>query len=125
MILVDTSSWIHLLRPDGDKAVRARAERALSDGEACWCPMVRLELWNGAAGDRERKILREFEQVLPELPMPPEAWESATELARRARQRGITVPAMDIAIAACARLHGAALETADTDFLALDKLTKQ
>jgi predicted nucleic acid-binding protein len=87
--------------------------------------MVRLELWNGAAGDREKKILREFEQVLPELPMPPEAWEGATDLARRARQRGITVPAMDIAIAACARLNGAALETADADFAALDKLTKQ
>jgi predicted nucleic acid-binding protein len=125
VILVDTSSWIHLLRSDGDKAVRARVERALTDGEACWCPMVRLELWNGAAGDREKKILREFEQVLPELPMPPEAWEGATDLARRARQRGITVPAMDIAIAACARLNGAALETADADFAALDKLTKQ
>ena len=87
--------------------------------------MVRLELWNGAAGDREKKILREFEQVLPNLPMTAEAWEGATDLARRARQRGFTVPAMDIAIAACAQQHGAALETADADFAALDKLAKQ
>jgi predicted nucleic acid-binding protein len=125
VILVDTSSWIHLLRPEGDKLVRARVERALIDGEACWCPMVRLELWNGAGGDRERKILREFEQVLPDLPMTAEAWERAMDLARRARQRGFSVPSMDIAIAACAQLHGASLETADADFAALDRLTKQ
>lgn len=46
MVLVDSSSWIHLLRPDGDSAVRERVELALRTGDACWCAMVRLELWN-------------------------------------------------------------------------------
>ncbi len=30
MILVDTSSWIHFLRPDGSAAVRARVERQMT-----------------------------------------------------------------------------------------------
>jgi hypothetical protein len=64
---------------------------------------VRLELWNGAAGERDRKILRDFESVLPEIPIDDEAWASADELARRARATGISVPATDILIAACAR----------------------
>ena len=116
MILVDSSSWIHFLRPTGDPVVRARVEATLTAGEACWCPLVRLELWNGAAGERDRKILRDFESVLPELAIDDEVWTTACDLARRARAAGVSVPATDILIAACARRHGAELETADSDF---------
>ena len=116
MILVDSSSWIHFLRPNGDPKVRSRVEAALTSGEACWCPLVRLELWNGAAGDRDRKSLRDFDDVLLEIAIDDDVWASAYELARRARSAGVSVPATDILIAACARRHGADLETADSDF---------
>ena len=116
MILVDSSSWIHFLRPNGDPKVRSRVEAALTSGEACWCPLVRLELWNGAAGDRDRKSLRDFEDVLLEIAIDDDVWASAYELARRARSAGVSVPATDILIVACARRHGADLETADSDF---------
>lgn len=122
VILVDSSSWIHFLRPNGDRTVRARVEHALANGEACWCPLVRLELWNGAAGDRDRKILRDFEAVLPELAIDDQVWSAAYDLARRARSAGATVPATDILVAACARRHGVALETADSDFELLTAL---
>jgi hypothetical protein len=77
---------------------------------------VRLELWNGAGGDRDRRILRDFESVLPELSIDHEVWAGACDLAGRARSTGVSVPATDILIAACARRHGADLETADSDF---------
>jgi len=77
---------------------------------------VRLELWNGAAGDRDRKILRDFEAVLPELSIDDDVWTSAYDLARRARLAGVSVPATDLLIAACAQRHGVELETADSDF---------
>ncbi len=89
---------------------------ALVNGDACWCPPVRLELWNGAAGDRDRRIPREFEAVLPELAIDEDVWASAYDHARRARAAGVSVPATDLLIAACARTHGADVETADTDF---------
>ena len=116
MTLIDTSSWIHLLRPNGDPAVRSRVEAALKAGEACWCPIVQLELWNGARGDREKRVLRDFAAVLPVLPIDDDVWSDAYALARRARSRGVTVPATDVAISACARIHGAAIESADSDF---------
>jgi predicted nucleic acid-binding protein len=122
LILIDTSSWIHLLRPDGDFAVRARVQGALSAGEACWCSLVRLELWNGAGGERERKVLKDFERVLPELPIADEVWEAAFDLARRARSAGVSVPATDILIAACARHHEVELEHSDSDFTYLAKV---
>jgi predicted nucleic acid-binding protein len=116
VILVDSSSWIHFLRPNGDPVVRSRVEAALTSGSACWCPLVRLELWNGAAGKRDRKSLRDYEDVLVELAIDDDVWDGAYELARRARSAGVSVPATDILIAACARRHGAELETADSDF---------
>jgi predicted nucleic acid-binding protein len=123
LILVDTSSWIHLLRPTGDLAVRERVQRALEAGEACWCPLIRLELWNGAGGDREKKVLRDFERVLPELAINEPVWRNAYDLARRARATGVSVPATDLVIAACARHHEAELEHSDSDFTQLSKLS--
>jgi len=122
MVLIDTSSWIHLLRPTGDQSVRARVENILRAGDACWCSMVRLELWNGAGGNQEKKVLRDFERILPELPITEIVWQEAYALARLARAAGITIPSTDLLIAACARHHGAALETADSDFALLPQI---
>ena len=110
------------MRPNGDAATRARVERILGDGDACWCPVIRLELWNGAGGDREKAVLREFGRVLPDLPITDEVWQESVALARRARTRGVSVPSTDLLIAACARRHGAGLETSDADFELLVRL---
>ena len=105
-----------MLRPDGDREIRNRVEAALRSGDACWCPIVRLKMWNGAGGAREQRVLRRFAQALPLLPMDEDVWLAAYDLTRRARAEGVTVPAADVAIAACARRHGASLESADRDF---------
>ncbi len=60
--------------------------------------------------------MREFARVLPELAIDEEVWKTAYELAMRARARGLTVPATDVVIAACAKRHDADLEAADSDF---------
>jgi predicted nucleic acid-binding protein len=116
VILVDTSSWIHFLRPKGNQEVSARVQRALTEGEACWCGLVRLELWNGAGGSREAAVLRDLDKALPELAIDDAVWAASFDLARRASAKGVSVPATDILIAACARYHGASIETADSDF---------
>ena len=108
-----------MLRPSGDKAVRDRVTRALDAGEACWCPIIRLELWNGAGGDRDKKVLKDFERLLPELGIDNAVWSAAFDLARSA---GMSVPATDLLIAACARHHQGELEHADSDFSHLEKL---
>lgn len=107
------------MRTHGDPGARRRVETALRTGEACWCPLIQLELWNGARRNREAKVLRHLESVLVSLPMDEEVWRAAWNLARRARSRGVTVPATDIAIAACAQRHGAAIESVDGDFARL------
>lgn len=61
-------------------------------------------------------MLRQFERVLTALSIDDAVWSLARSLACEARRQGITVPATDLLIAACARHHGADLETADSDF---------
>jgi predicted nucleic acid-binding protein len=122
MTLVDTSSWIHSLRPEGDASVRRRVEALVRSGDACWCPIVRLELWNGARGEHEKRVLKDLDDRLQELEIGPGIWESACDLARKARGGGLTIPATDILIAACARRHGAGIEHADEHFDMLAKV---
>ena len=123
LVLVDTSSWIHFLRADGDPRTRDRVTAALEAGSARWCAMVRLELWNGARGEHEKKVLREFERLVPELPIVAPVWDAAFEVSRRCRTAGITVPATDVLIFACAAHYGAALEHADEDFVRVLSVT--
>lgn len=104
------------MRPNGDVAVRERVNALLLSNQACWCPMVRLELWNGANGDQAKKLIRELEHQLPLLPITDKTWDGACALVQKARIAGITVPATDALIAACALQHGAGIESADADF---------
>lgn len=105
-----------MLRPSGDPVIRSRVEAALTTGQACWCAPIQLELWNGARGPKERTVLRRFGRVLPDLPVDDDVWTTAFDLGRRARARDVTVPAIDLVIAACAIRHGATLESSDSDF---------
>jgi predicted nucleic acid-binding protein len=116
MVVVDTSSWIEMLRESGRGEVRERVIGHLRNGEARLVPMVRLELWNGARGAYEKKVLRELERTVPELDMSAAVWDQAFDFARRARAAGLTAPTTDILIAACARHHGADIEAADAHF---------
>ena len=121
MKLVDTSAWIASLRPGGDPAVSERVRSLLNAGEAAWCAMVRLELWNGARGEHEKRVLREMESQLIDLEMSPEVWARSFDLARKARGAGLSVPAVDILIAATAWHHGASIEHCDDHFNLLAK----
>ena len=116
MKLVDTSAWVHSLRPDGDIAVTARVRGLLEMGEAAWCAQIRLELWNGARGEHEKRVLREMQTGLPDLPIDASVWNQACDLARQARDAGVTLPVSDILIAACARHHAVDIEHSDTHF---------
>lgn len=116
MKLVDTSSWVHALRRQGAAAVRTRVKTLLEAGEAAWCPMVRLELWNGVGSESDRKSLLALEEVIPELPVTEEVWQAAFDLAERCRRGGKTAPVQDLLIGACARFHRVELEHDDRHY---------
>lgn len=122
MTLIDTSAWIHSLRPHGNAEVTERVRFLLETGQGAWCPMIRLELWNGARGTHEKRVLRDMERDLPELTIDHAVWTTGRELARKARKQGITVPATDLLITACARHHSVSIEHDDDHLAALARI---
>ncbi len=114
--LIDTSSWIEALRKSGKSDVRERVRNLLVNGEAAWCDMVVLELFNGVYGDYEKEQLAELEREILCLPTTDDVWSLAKTLARQCRGKGQTVPAADLVIGACAFMNNAGLEHSDAHF---------
>jgi predicted nucleic acid-binding protein len=121
-VMVDTSAWIHALRRVGDGHIRARIEQLLSEQAAAWCEMLRLELWSGVGGEAERRALEQLDPILPRMPINDAVWSSAAELAGRARTNGISAPAADLLIFACAKTYGLEIEHVDRHYEMLAKL---
>jgi predicted nucleic acid-binding protein len=105
-----------LLSAPGDPAIRQRISDLLGRGEAIWCPVIRLELWNGVGSEADRKILQDFEASMPELAITEEVWDEACELADRGRKARKTAPAIDLIIAACTSHYRVRLEHTASHF---------
>jgi predicted nucleic acid-binding protein len=123
MKLVDTSAWVEYLRPGGSN-VAENVEALLLSDEAAWCDIVILELWNGARGQEEKRKLEELSAAATRLETTNEVWELARRLAARCRDKGKTVPAVDVLIAASAVYHEVQLEHKDGHFDVILPLAK-
>jgi predicted nucleic acid-binding protein len=121
-VLVDSSLWVHQLRRGGDATKRDRVNTLLENGEAAWCPAVRLELWRGVTNDAERRTLRRYEALIPDYDISADVWQQAIRLADRGRSAGVPVPLADILIFECARAHGLDVAHDDAHFDQLAKL---
>ena len=115
MTLVDASSWIEFLR-GRDSVPGQRTKTLLARGDAAWCDMTLVELWNGAQGITEKKVLEELEEELRLYPVNEQVWARARVLARRCREKGVTASTPDIVIAACAANNKLSLEHCDNHF---------
>ena len=119
--LIDSSALIEFLRPDGDPDVATAVAEVLDAGDAATCPLVELELWNGARTLAEGRALAAFFATLLRLPITDEVWLRAMKTAAAVRRRGVTVPASDIVIFSCAALHQAHLLAHDKHFILLNE----
>lgn len=109
MVLVDSSAWIESLRRNGDMRVKLAVEGLLDAYEAQWCSPVRLEVLGGARVEERAHLGKRF-SVIPFRPCREDDWDRAVDLAWRLRARGLTVPWLDVLIAAiaihdCVRLY--------------------
>ncbi|MCG8336007.1 MAG: PIN domain-containing protein [Proteobacteria bacterium] len=116
LTLIDTSCWIEALRISGNIKVREIVKGLLVEGRAAWCDMVLLELWNGAQGNSERKMLNDLAEEITMLPISNEVWSLARKLARKCRDGGKTVPSTDILIVSCGLGNKAKIEHQDKHF---------
>ena len=122
LVLVDTSAWTRALRRNGDPAVKARVGELLARESAAWCEIIRLELWNGVRGPRERSELAQMEKGIRRLSITADVWDLACSYASKARSSGLNVPVTDLVIFACAKVHHAVIEHVDKHFDLLKSL---
>ncbi|MSU64260.1 MAG: PIN domain-containing protein [Pedosphaera sp.] len=115
MKLIDTSSWVEYFR-GRESEPGDRVEVLVLSGEAAWCDMTLVELWQGVRGAREKRELAAMESEIERVPVDETVWRLASKLALRSREKGIIVPISDIVIAACATAHKLELEHCDGHF---------
>ena len=119
MYLVDTSVWIHALRPSGSPVIQSKIRPLLVNGETAITEWILLELMTGLTkGEQPDTFLRWFLPVA-RLPFQPEWWDKAWHYAGRLRKHGISPSAADCFIATVALEHQVTLIHCDSDFEAM------
>lgn len=121
MLLVDSSVWIDWLRGAETGAVRFVQAREAFE-EIALTQMIYLEVLQGVSSDRQyadcQRVLGAQTMLQPLDAL--ETFESAAQLYREARKKGLTIrKSTDCLIAAIALEQGAMLVHNDRDFLAL------
>ncbi len=116
LTLIDTSSWIEALRISGNTKVQKKVKKLLIEGRAAWCEMILLELWNGAQGESEKKMLTDLAVEITMLPISDRVWSLARQLACACRQKGKTIPSTDILIVSCGLENKVDIEHQDKHF---------
>jgi predicted nucleic acid-binding protein len=79
-------------------------------------PMILLELLAGTKSEADYASLRDDLAVLPLLPMDDAMWEAAYRLSFTLKRQGLTVPTVDVTIAAAAIRHDVRLLHHDRHF---------
>ncbi|HYM59567.1 MAG TPA: PIN domain-containing protein [Thermoanaerobaculia bacterium] len=121
MVLVDTSVWIDVFRPDG-----LVLEHYVPFDEVATClPIIQEVLQGFRREDAFRKAYTSlFALPLLEAPLEADLFVHAAQLYRTGRSAGFTIrSSVDCLIAACAIRHGIQVLHNDRDFDAIAKFS--
>lgn len=122
MVIVDTSVWLQFFRLQ-PSSVKKEMDRLRARGEIAIVGVVLAEVLQGARTQREAEQLSAGLKGFPYLAETQETWMRVGELARQLRQKGVTVPILDLLIAALALEHGCEVYTLDEHFERVPGLT--
>ncbi len=116
MHLVDTSVWIHALRPSGSLAIRSLLKPLIVSGDAAISDWIMLELMTGLRSSEGKESLLRWFAPVASLRFDPSWWEEAWDIAACLRKRGVSPTAADCLIATLAIQHKAVIVHCDSDF---------
>ncbi|MDH4081727.1 MAG: hypothetical protein OEU68_18160 [Nitrospira sp.] len=77
MYLVDTSIWIHALRPSGSSAIQSRLKPLIADGQTVVTEWILLELMTGLPKNQEPDALLHWFAPVTRMPFDPRWWSTA------------------------------------------------
>jgi len=116
LVLIDTSVWITYFRPGCPPSLLQRVRKCLSEERVVGLPPIWLELLTGANQESTYGMLRDFLKGVPLLALDETLWDVAYHLGFTLRRKAVTVPSMDLTIAAAAIRHGIPLWHQDRHF---------
>jgi predicted nucleic acid-binding protein len=114
--LIDTSAWILVLRPNAPEAAKAIVDQLIATNRAATTDVIFLELLAGSRTERECEELQQDLEALIYLPISHELWVKAARFSFTLRRQGLTVPTLDVLIAAVAIENGVGVLHADRHF---------
>ncbi len=116
LVLIDTSVWVLALRKDSPTRARLEVDQLLATARAATTELIVLELLGGTRSPREFRELKEDLESLVRLELTPRIWERAYRLNYDLRRAGLTLPTVDVLIAAIALENHCVLLHADRHF---------
>jgi len=120
-LLVDTSAWIVSFRKSGHEQLKKTLVAALDTLSVAATNIVILELLQGCRSRNEYDAMKARLEVLEIIPLSDAVWSLAYTTGYELRRKGITVPTVDIIIAAAAKIFNCSLLHHDKHFRALAK----
>ena len=124
MYLVDSSIWIHALRPAGNTEIQARLKPLIIEGQTAVTEWIILELMTGLLKSQQPSSFLQWFAPVPRLPFDPKWWDHAWDLAGKLRRHGVSPSAADCLIATIAIKHQVTLIHCDTDFEAMKPILR-
>ena len=118
MVLVDTSAWIELVRPDGRLEVKLAVRGLLGALEATVCGPVEMEFLGGAL-PHERATLQASFNILPYVRNDQRLWRKAADTFALLRGNGLTVSWNDALVATITLDQGCRIYAIDKHFTAM------
>jgi len=116
MVLVDTSVWIDFFQSP-DSFAAAEVEKLVKDhNRVALCGIVMQEILQGIRSKKSYEVVRERLLKFPFVPTNRDTWLLAALLYRELRTKGVTLPSVDVTIAAIAIQNDMQLLTRDTHF---------
>ena len=119
MVLVDTSIWIDFFQAPDSRAASELVSLIKDHNRVALCGIVVQEILQGIRERKSFELVRERLFIFPFVETNRETWVLAASLYRDLRAKGITLPPVDVTIAAIALQNDMTLFSRDGHFGAL------
>lgn len=121
LVLIDSSLWILALKKNCPENIKKIVGDLLDKDIAATCGIILLEILQGSKGKKEYQELSEEMHALHYLEYNKDVWSTGAQLSFDLRRKGITIPTIDICIAALALYYDLTIFHADHHFEMITK----
>jgi predicted nucleic acid-binding protein len=121
MVVVDTSIWIEFLQNKDSEAAIILTALIKPRNKVVLCGIVLQEILQGIRSSKSYENTRDTLLKFPFIGTDRETWLLAASLYRKLRANGVTLPSVDVTIAAIAIRNRLPLLTRDKHFLTVEQ----